>query len=53
MADWVDWLSYGLPPYAAYPAVNMVQPPPWTKVLAFGRLEGARPGCAFGLIVAT
>ncbi len=25
MADWVDWLSNGLPPYAAYCAVNMVQ----------------------------
>ena len=26
MADWVDWLSNGLPPYAAYGAVNMVCP---------------------------
>jgi hypothetical protein len=24
MATWVDWLSNGLPPYAAYQAVNMV-----------------------------
>jgi hypothetical protein len=26
MVDWVDWLSNGLPPYAAYGAVNMVCP---------------------------
>jgi hypothetical protein len=26
MADWVDWLSKCLPPYAAYCAVNMVCP---------------------------
>ncbi len=25
MANWVDWLSNGLPPYAAYRAVNMVR----------------------------
>ena len=24
MANWVDWLSNGSPPYAAYQAVNMV-----------------------------
>ena len=29
MADWVDWLSNGLPPYAAYRAVNTV----WTVAL--------------------
>jgi hypothetical protein len=37
MADWVDWLSNGLPPYAAYHAVNTVCP------VALGKCPGIRP----------
>ncbi|KAL3812075.1 hypothetical protein ACHAXA_002879 [Cyclostephanos tholiformis] len=37
MADWVVWLSNGLPPYAAYRAVNTV----WT--VALDKCPGVRP----------
>ncbi len=37
MADWVDWLSNGLPPYSAYRAVNTV----WT--VALDKCPGVRP----------
>jgi hypothetical protein len=37
MADWVDWLSNGSPPYAAYRAVNTV----WT--IALDKCPGIQP----------
>jgi hypothetical protein len=37
MANWVDWLSNGLPPYAAYRAVNMV------RAVALDKSPGVRP----------
>jgi hypothetical protein len=37
MADWVDWLSNGLPPYAAYRAANMVQ------TVALDKCPGVQP----------
>jgi hypothetical protein len=37
MAYWVDWLSNGLPPYAAYRAVNMV------RTAALDKCPGVRP----------
>jgi hypothetical protein len=37
MATWVDWLSNGSPPYAAYRAVNMV------RTVALDKSPGVRP----------
>ena len=37
MATWVDWLSNGLPPYAAYRAVNTV------RTVALDKTPGVRP----------
>ncbi len=37
MATWVDWLSNGLPPYAAYHAVNTV------CTIALDKTPGVRP----------
>ncbi len=37
MATWVDWLSNGSPPYAAYPAVNTV------RTVALDKTPGVRP----------
>ena len=37
MAEWVDWLSNGLPPYAAYRAVNTV------RSVALDKCPGVRP----------
>jgi hypothetical protein len=37
MATWVDWLSNGLPPYAAYRAVNTV------RTVALYKSPGVRP----------
>ncbi len=37
MANWVDWLSNGLPPYAAYHAVNTVRP------VALDKCPGVQP----------
>jgi hypothetical protein len=37
MATWVDWLSNGSPPYAAYPAVNTV------RTVALDKSPGVRP----------
>jgi hypothetical protein len=37
MADWVDWLSNGSPPYAAYCAVNTVRP------IALDKCPGVQP----------
>ena len=37
MATWVDWLSNGSPPYAAYHAVNMV------RTVALDKSPGVHP----------